>query len=197
MTSRRKLDSETKRAEFEATAVPLMKALYNAGRRLADGPEDAADLVQETYLRAYRTFDNFTPGTNCKAWLFTIMHSVYANEYHRRRRRGRTVSLDYDLEQRFQRYIEAPSDAEAAAATVAVWGVRVSPEVEGALKQLSPDFRAPVLLVDVEGLSYDEAAAVLRCPVGTVRSRLFRARRILFAALHDYATQAGFSGGDP
>lgn len=195
MTPARKLDSKTKRTEFEATAVPLMKAVYNAARRLTDGPEDAADLVQETFLRAYRTYENFTPGTNCKAWLFTIMYSVYINEYHRKQRRGPTVSLD-DLEERFQHYIAAPNDTDAAAATVAVWGIRVGPEVEGALKRLSPDFRAPVLLVDVEGLSYDEAAAVLNCPVGTVRSRLFRARRILFAALQEYAMQAGFSGGD-
>ncbi|HSE65941.1 MAG TPA: sigma factor, partial [Gemmatimonadales bacterium] len=69
MTSPRDLDSDAKRAKFEATAVPLMAVLYNAARRLADGPDDAADLVQETYLRAYRTFDSFQAGTNCKAWL--------------------------------------------------------------------------------------------------------------------------------
>ena len=194
MTSRRTLDTETKRAEFEATAVPLMKALYNAARRLTDGPEDAADVVQETYLRAYRTFESFTPGTNCKAWLFTIMYSVFINEYRRKQRRP-TVSLD-DLEQRFEGFLEAPNDTEAAAATVELRGIRVGAEVEGALKRLPPDFSAPVLLVDVEGFSYDEAAAVLRCPVGTVRSRLFRARRLLFAALQDYAGQAGFTRGN-
>ena len=195
MTPRRDLDIETKRAEFEAIALPCLQPLYNAARRLAHAPDDAEDLVQETYLRAYRTFENFTRGTNCKAWLFTIMYSVYINQYRRSQRRGPTVSL-YDLEERFQRYIETPNDAEVAAETVAAWGVRVGPEVEEALKRLPPDFRAPVILVDVEDLSYDEAAAVLRCPVGTVRSRLFRARRLLVAALRDYAAQAGFGRGN-
>ena len=188
----RKLDLESKRAEFEATAVPLLQPLYNAARRLADGPEDAADLVQETYLRAYRTFENFTPGTNCRAWLVTILYAVFINEYQRRQRRGPTLSLD-DLEGCFQRYLEAPEDAEHAAASMPAAGV--GPEVDAALRQLSPEFRGPVVLVDIEGLSYDEAAAVLGCPIGTVRSRLFRARRILFAVLQPYAVEVGFSRG--
>jgi len=195
MTPRRELDIEAKRAEFEATALALMQPLYNAARRLTDTPDDAADLVQETYLRAYRTFENFAPGTNARGWLFTIMYSVYINEYHRRQRRGPAVSLD-DLERRFREYASLPNDAEEAAATVAAWGARVGPEVEAALKGLPPDFRAPVLLVDVEGLSYEEAAAALGCPVGTVRSRLFRARRLLFGALREYAAQSGFTRGD-
>ncbi|HEV8600942.1 MAG TPA: sigma-70 family RNA polymerase sigma factor [Gemmatimonadales bacterium] len=188
----RKLDIESKRAEFEATAVPFLQPLYSAARRLADGPDDAADLVQETFLRAYRTFENFTPGTNCKAWLFTILYSVFINEYHRKERRGSTVSLD-ELERRFQRYLQAPDEAEPAGATESAGSV--GPEVDAALRQLPADFRAPVLLVDVEGLSYDEAAAVLGCPIGTVRSRLFRARRILFAALQQYAVKSGFTRG--
>ena len=194
MSHRQDPDIETKRAEFEATTVPMMKALYGAARRLTPVAEDAEDLVQETYARAYRTFDNFTPGTNCKAWLFTIMYSVFVNQYRKARRRGPTVSLD-DLEQRFQQYIEAPGDSADLATTVAAWGVRLAPEVKEAMERLSADFRAPVLLVDVEGLSYDEAAGVLGCPVGTVRSRLFRARRALFAMLHDYAAQSGLLRG--
>ncbi len=91
--------------------MPLMTTLYNTARRLAEDPDDAADLVQETYLRAYRTFENFRRGTNCKAWLLTIMYSVFINEYRRRKRRGPALSLD-DLEQRFQRYVEVESDAE-------------------------------------------------------------------------------------
>lgn len=194
MSHRQDPDIETKRAEFEAITVPMMKALYGAARRLTPVAEDAEDLVQETYARAYRAFDNFTPGTNCKAWLFTIMYSVFVNQYRKARRRGPTVSLD-DLEQRFQHYIEAPSDSADSVTTVAAWGVRLAPEVKEAMERLSADFRAPVLLVDVEGLSYDEAAGVLGCPVGTVRSRLFRARRALFAMLHDYAAQSGLLRG--
>jgi RNA polymerase sigma factor (sigma-70 family) len=188
----RKLDIESKRAEFEALALPLLEPLYHLARRLAEDSDDAADLVQETCLRAYRTFENFTPGTNARAWLFTILYSVYINDYRRRQRRGPTVSLE-DLEGRFQLYLEAPNAVEPVAATQPV--EKLGPEVDAALRQLSPEFRAPVVLVDVEGLSYDEAAAVLGCPVGTVRSRLFRARRLLFGALHHYAMQSGFSGG--
>jgi RNA polymerase sigma-70 factor (ECF subfamily) len=194
MTPRRTLDTDAKRAEFEATAVPLLTPLYNAARRLADGPDDAADLVQETYLRAYRTFESFRPETNCRAWLFTIMYSVFINEYRRRKRRGPALSLD-ELEERFQRYVAVAPDAEHVAATVAAWGVRMAPEVEAALRQLPPEFRAPVLLVDLDGFTYKEAAQVLQCPDGTVRSRLFRARRALWAALQDYATETGFLRG--
>ncbi len=194
MTPRRTLDTDAKRAEFEATALPLLTPLYNTARRLADGPDDAADLVQETYLRAYRTFESFRPGTNCRAWLLTILYSVFINEYRRRKRRGPALSLD-ELEARFQRYAEVPNDAEHAAATVVGWGVRMAPEVEAALRQLPPDFRAPVLLVDLEGFTYEEAARVVQCPVGTVRTRLFRARRALWAALQDYARETGFLRG--
>ena len=191
MTPKRDLDIETRRAEFEATALPYMGALYNTARRLTHGSDDAGDLVQETFLRAYRTFDNFTPGTNCRGWLLTIMYSVFINHYHKARRQLSTLSID-DLEGRFQRYLESSEDAGEAAATVDVRGLRMNPEVERALRELPEDFRAPVLFIDVEGLSYDEAAEVLRCPVGTIRSRLYRGRRLLFAALWDYAAAMGF-----
>lgn len=192
----RQPDIDRKRAEFEATALPCMTALYGTANRLTRGSDDAEDLVQETYLRAYRTFDNFTPGTNCKAWLLTIMYSVFINQYHKTRRQPPTVAID-DLEGRFQRYLESPDDPGEGAATVDVRGMRMNPEVEQALRQLPEEFRAPVLFVDVEGLSYDEAAKVIQCPVGTVRSRLYRARRLLFAALQDYAAAMGFKGGQP
>lgn len=194
MAPKRDLDIETRRAEFEATALPFMGALYNTARRLTHGSDDAGDLVQETFLRAYRTFDNFTPGTNCRGWLFTIMYSVFTNHYHKTRRQLPTISID-DLEQRFQRYLESSDDAGEAAATVEVRGLRMNPEIDVALQQLPEEFRAPVLFVDVEGLSYDEAAEVLGCPVGTIRSRLYRGRRLLFAALRDYAATMGFRGG--
>lgn len=191
MTPQRNLDSESRRAEFEATALPFLDAVFGTARRLTRGSDDAADLVQETYLRAYRTFDSFTPGTNCRGWLLTIMYSVFINHYHKLRRDPATVSID-DLEGRFQAYLESADDAGEAAATVAVAGVRMNPEVEHALRLLPEEFRAVVLFVDVEGLSYDEAAAALACPVGTVRSRLYRGRKLLFAALEGYAMTQGF-----
>jgi RNA polymerase sigma-70 factor (ECF subfamily) len=185
-----RLDNDARRAEFEAAALPHMSALYNAARRFTHGGDEAGDLVQETYLRAYRTFDNFTPGTNCRAWLLTIMYSVFVNLYHKQRR-APTVSID-DLEARFEQYLEASHHPSDAAETVEVRGNRMNPEVETALRQLPQEFQAVVLLVDVEGLSGDEAAAALQCPVGTIRSRLYRGRRLLYAALREYAATLGF-----
>ncbi|HSE66889.1 MAG TPA: sigma factor-like helix-turn-helix DNA-binding protein, partial [Gemmatimonadales bacterium] len=101
-----------------------------------------------------------------------------------------------DLEHRFQHHLEVTSDAEASAMTVAAWGARLSPEVDAALKQLTPEYRGPVVLIDLAGLSYDEAAGALQCPVGTVRSRLYRGRRALFAALQEYAAETGFFRGE-
>ncbi len=184
-------ESGAKREAFEAVAIPLMRALHNTALRLTQNPEDAADLVQETFLRAYRTFANFTPGTNCKAWLFTILYSIFVNQYRQAKRRPRMESVE-ELEERFHRFIQAPSDPALDITTVEGWGWRWSPEVERALRELPEEFRAPLLLVDVEGLSYEEAAAVLGCPVGTVGSRLFRARMSLFALLQGYAQQAGY-----
>jgi RNA polymerase sigma-70 factor (ECF subfamily) len=181
---------DPKRTRFEAVALPFLKALYGTALRLAGDPDDAADVVQESLLRAYRTFDNFRTGTNCKAWLFTILYSVHINRSHKARRERGNVSVD-DLEGRFERYLATPASAEAELGTVEAWGTRWQPEVENALRLLPETFRAPVLLVDVEGLSYDEAAGALGCPVGTVRSRLYRARRLLFAALHDFARETG------
>jgi RNA polymerase sigma-70 factor (ECF subfamily) len=162
-----------------------MRALYNTALRLTREPPDAADLVQETFLRAYRTFENFTPGSNCKAWLFSILYSIFTNQYHQARRRPRIESLE-ELEERFHQFAHAPEE---------VWEGRWSPEVERALAQLPEEFRAALLLIDVEGLSYEETASVLGCAVGTVGSRLFRGRKALFAMLRTYAHQAGYGRG--
>jgi RNA polymerase sigma-70 factor (ECF subfamily) len=196
MTPKRDLDSEAKQAEFEATALPFLATLYNTAHRLTRGSDDAGDLVQDTYLRAFRTFENFAPGTNCRAWLLTIMYSVFINHYHKSRRQPVTVSID-ELEDRFEQYLESSDDSSVASGLVdvgAMHAARMNPEVDTALRQLPDDFRLPVLFVDVEGLSYEEAAEVLRCPVGTIRSRLYRGRRLLFAALKEYATSMGFRG---
>jgi RNA polymerase sigma-70 factor (ECF subfamily) len=184
----------SKRELFEATAIPFMRALHNTALRLTHDPQDAADLVQETFLRAYRTFASFTPGSNCKAWLFTILYSIFINQYHQAKRRPRMESVE-ELEERFHHFVQAPGDPASDITTVEGWGWRWSPEVERALRQLPEDFRVPLLLVDVEGLSYEEAASVLRCPVGTVGSRLYRGRMALFAMLQEYAHQTGYGKG--
>lgn len=183
-----------KREAFEAEAIPFTRALYNTALRLTQDPHDAADLVQETFLRAYRTFENFVAGTNCKAWLLTILYSIFVNQYRQTKRRPRIDSLD-ELEERFHQFAQTRPGPEFDIAMVEGWGSRWSPEVERALRQLPEDFRAALLLVDVEGLSYQEAASVLGCAVGTVGSRLYRGRMGLFALLRDYASQAGYGKG--
>ena len=176
-----------RRAEFEATALPVASALYRTAMRFTRRPEDASDAVQETMLRAYRTFHSFQPGTNVKAWLFTILYSILTNDWRRRRRAPEEISLEV-VEERFASALRA-SGADAERALLQRLGA--TPEIDSALQELPEEFRAAVLLVDVDELSYEEAALVLECPVGTLRSRLHRARKLLFAALQEYARRAG------
>lgn len=177
-----------KRADFESVALPLMGVLYRTALSLTRQPEDASDVVQETFLRAYRTFDNFRAGTNARSWLFTILYSVFTNRRKKARREEANVAID-ELEAKywqFATYAGPPPDE------VGLEHVK-SAEVEAALTALPETFRSAVLMVDVNELSYDEAAAVLECPVGTLRSRLFRARRLLSASLIDYARRQGYT----
>lgn len=179
---------DNSRSQFEAVALPLMPSLYSAAWRLVHNEQDAADLVQDTYLRAFRTFKNFRPGTNCKAWLFTILYSIFINRYHQQRRRPNTMALD--------ELGDVVADPLAHAEFARLLNDRgmqwEDAQVSTALKRLPEEFRLAVLLVDVEGLTYEEAAAALQCPVGTVRSRLARARRALFDSLYEYARDRGF-----
>jgi RNA polymerase sigma-70 factor, ECF subfamily len=177
--------AEEKRRRFEETALPFLRAIHSVAWRLTHDAEEARDLVQETCLRAYRTFEGFRAGTNCKAWLLTILYSIFVNRYRKKRRQPRTISIE-ELEKQFPTRVEsAPSDRLSDR----LWSDR---EVEEALAALPEDFRSAVLLVDVGELTYEEAAAALACPVGTVRSRLFRARKALFVSLQDYARRAGY-----
>jgi RNA polymerase sigma-70 factor (ECF subfamily) len=175
-----------RRADFERIALPVAPSLYRTARRLVPRFEDASDLVQETFLRAYRTFDSFQEGTNAKAWLFTILYSILSNRWRRDSRLPDEVSLD-DVERRFDAAIAVAADAERVLLTT----LGASPEVEEALRQLPDAYRAAVLMVDVEDMTYEEAASALECPVGTVRSRLARGRKLLFLALFDYARRIG------
>lgn len=167
------------RTEFEQLVLPVLPMLHRTARRLTRRPEDASDLVQETCLRAYRTFANFHPGTSEKAWLFTILYSVRANAWHREKGRQWDVSID-DIEEQFA----APAgDGGQDPELALLRRIDASPHLEAALAELPEPFRAAGLLVDVEELSYEQAAAALGCPVGTLRSRLFRARKQLLGAL--------------
>lgn len=179
-------ESQMTAARFERAALPFMGVLYHKALVLTRRPEDAGDLVQETFLRAFRNFSSFTEGTNCKAWLFTIQYSIFVNKYRKAQREPELLSID-EMDESFQRAISDPAWENDFAALD--WK---EPEVDDALGKLPEGFRAAVLLVDVEELSYEEAAGVLACPIGTLRSRLARARRMLFVELRDYARTKGF-----
>lgn len=176
-----------RRASFESVALPHAPALLRTARRNTPQPDDASDVVQETFLRAYRTFDSFQHGTNAKAWLFTILYSILANRWQRAYRRPEELSAD-DVEARFGLALasKAPDPEHAL-----LDRLDASAEIEAALRGLPEAYRAAVLLVDVEELTYEEAATVLACPVGTVRSRLARGRKALFVALREYVNRTG------
>lgn len=162
--------ADDRRAAFEATCIPFMRTLYAVAVRLTRKPEDASDVVQETLLRAYRAFGSFRPGSNARAWLLKILHTVFLNRNRKERRSARWLPLD-QIEDRLP----------AAAAPTA--GVPTAAELEWALRSLPEPFRAAIIMVDVEGLTYEEAAEALACPVGTLRSRLHRARAMMLAQL--------------
>jgi len=153
---------------------------------------DVEDLVQEALLRAYRTFESYQPGTNARAWLLTILHSVFVNRLRRWRREPQPCPDD-ELEYWAEREWEGEDWEKPLleAATTGSWGT--GPTVEAALRGLPDEFREVALLVDVEELTYAEAAHALGCPVGTVRSRLHRARRLLASELCGYAARQGYA----
>jgi len=174
-----------RRDRFEALALPLSAALFGFAFRLLHDRDRAADLVQDAFLRAYRTFDSFRPGSSAKAWLFQIVYSVFVNDYHKQRRRPLVESMD-ELEQRYQRTLDIP-DWEACRAVLENPALERRPgEVARAVAALPEAYRDALLLVDVEELSYEEAAEVQGCPVGTLRSRLHRARKRLAVELQDH-----------
>lgn len=179
--------ADDRRARFDAEAVVHLRIVYNAALRLTRDPERARDLTQESMLRAFRAFDTYQPGTNARAWLLKVVYSVFVNQYHRERRTPATESIEaLEMQHGFEPV--APATPSPDPWQPEGW---TEPVVREALDRLPDDFRTAVLLVDVEELSYEEAATVMDCPVGTVRSRLFRARRLLAAALTDLARAQG------
>jgi RNA polymerase sigma-70 factor, ECF subfamily len=180
---------EDRRAGFEREALVHLDTLYRVALRLAGSAADAEDLVQETMLRAYRAWDRFTPGTNAKGWLLTILRHLFINEYRRRRRHPETV--DVDTIEPFAVF----EDIQETDPQGAFFDRIVDDEVLRAVDQLPEAFREAVMLSDVEGLSYEEIAKVMEVPVGTVKSRLFRGRRMLQGKLYDYAVSMGYIKG--
>jgi RNA polymerase sigma-70 factor (ECF subfamily) len=177
---------EDRRASFEREALVHLDTLYRVALRLSGNAADAEDLVQETVLRAYRSWDRYTPGTNAKGWLLTILRHLFINEYRRKRRHPETVNVD-TIEP-----FAVFEDIQEEDPQGAFFDRIVDDEVLRAVDELPEAFREAVTLSDVEGLSYEEIAKVLEVPVGTVKSRLFRGRRLLQAKLYDYAVSMGY-----
>jgi RNA polymerase sigma-70 factor (ECF subfamily) len=180
-------------AAFNATALPHLPAVARVARALAANEADADDLVQETFLRAMRHWDTFVPGTDCRRWLATICRNVHFASYAKAKRE--TAVDDADLEALAS--VQVHRDARALGLDGLFERTDLGPAIVSAIASLEPDFRAVETLVDVEGFSYEDAAGVLGIPVGTVRSRLFRARRQLQQLLVAHARDAGFAPSDP
>ena len=181
------------RREFEREALPHAGALYGTALRLTRNERDAEDLVQDTLLRAYQYFGKFEPGTNCKAWLFKVLTNLFINRYHAKRRdQQMLLSAAAAADETATHDIVSHEVSHAARDPESAVAARVlSGDVVRALEALPPEFRLPVLLCDVEDFSYKEIAEIMECPVGTVMSRLFRARRLLQRSLHEYAVEQG------
>src|SRR5439155_2046516 len=176
-------------ARFEAEALPLLPGLYSAAFRLTRNASDAEDLVQETYLRAYRGFHQFQPGTNLKAWLYRILMNTFINSYRKRQREPQTISED-EIEDWYLYSRMARGGAEPSAEATVIESLP-DEDVQDALANLPEQFREAVMLADVEGFSYKEIAEIMGVPIGTVMSRLHRGRKALEKALWDKVRERG------
>ena len=177
-------------SDFEREALPHLPALYAAALRMTRHEKDAEDLVQDALVRAYRFFDTFEAGTNCKAWLFRILTNVFCNRYREREREHEIMNEAEASPANVEQFL-AGAGADAADAETALLGHMVSGDVEKALAALPPDFRTAVILADLEDFSYKEIAGIMECPAGTVMSRLYRGRKMLQQQLYQYAVEQG------
>jgi RNA polymerase sigma-70 factor (ECF subfamily) len=181
-------------ADFAEQAMEHMPSLYSAALRMTRNPADAEDLVQETYLRAYKGFGGYTEGTNLKAWLYRILTNTFINRYRAKKRRPEETDFD-DVED-FYLYRRMGGLEEARANRSAedeLMDLFPEAEVKQAVEALPENFRLPVLLADVEGFSYKEIAEILEIPIGTVMSRLHRGRKALQKALYEFAAERGLA----
>lgn len=189
--SRPDLAGDLRKAGFLEEALPRLDAVYRFALRLSAGDSDEAqDLAQETFLRAYRSWEAYTPGTNVQAWLFTICRNLFLRERERRGRRETPASrLELDVGEVAESVAlsETPPDPAQR-----FFDSFIDEEVLAAVDGLPDDFREAVVLSDLEGLSYGEVAEVLNVPLGTVKSRLYRGRRLLQKQLFEYAREMGY-----
>jgi RNA polymerase sigma-70 factor (ECF subfamily) len=178
--------------------MPYLDALYNTAYRMTRNAEDAEDLVQETYLKGYKYHDKFEQGTNLKAWLFKIMKNTFINSY--RKAQQAPPSSDFaDIEESFESRVSDDATRQIKNPEDELLETVLDEDVQKAIDTLPQDYRMVVLLADLEGFSYKEISDILEIPVGTVMSRLYRGRKLLEAAMLDYAREHGYlrSGEQP
>ena len=190
------MDASDRARSFEEEAIPHLDAVYRFALRLTGSVDRAEDLVQETFLRAYRAWDQYTPGTQCKSWLFTICRNVFLRQRERGQRHGEIVAENVAKEGVGGTGVSVANPVWAAAASTDPEGqffsAIVDEEVLRRVDELPEEYRTAVILSDLEGLSYGEMADLMEVPVGTVKSRLFRGRRRLQKELYDYAIEMGY-----
>jgi RNA polymerase sigma-70 factor, ECF subfamily len=190
---RPKPDAVPRSAVFADEALPHMESVYRYALRLARGREDQADdLVQDTFLQAFRAWHTYTPGTNCRAWLFTICRNRFLRGEERRGRRPEVTGSDIEADVEAMAATAVFSEVAAADPEQEFFGSFVDEQVMAAVDGLPDPFREIVVLSDIEGLSYPELSEVLGVPTGTVKSRLFRGRRLLQQSLYEYALEMGY-----
>ena len=185
--------SPKERKAYEEEAVAHIDALYGTALRLTKSESDAEDLIQETMLKAFRYFDKYENGTNCKAWLFKIMHNTFINRYRKKQKRKEYL-IDDDYRP-LQERAEAPEHTpfhEDFDSEEQLYFKMFGDEVKEALEQVPVDFRMVVLLADLQDFAYKEIAEIMDCPIGTVMSRLYRGRRMLQDQLTEYAKAEGY-----
>jgi RNA polymerase sigma-70 factor (ECF subfamily) len=182
-------------ANFERDAMQYAPQLFSAALRMTRNAADAEDVVQETFLKAYRAYHTFQEGTNLKAWLYRILTNTYINRYRKKARRPSEVDFgEVEDLYLYKRLGAGEVGGAARSAEEEVLESFVEADVKAAVEELPEHFRMPVLLADVEGFSYKEIAEILDVPIGTVMSRLHRGRKALEKALWSFAEQRGLAG---
>ncbi|MDQ7064118.1 MAG: sigma-70 family RNA polymerase sigma factor [candidate division KSB1 bacterium] len=191
MLMKRKSRDEIKR-EFESLAFEYMDQLFSTALRLTKNPLDAEDLLQDTYLRAYRFFNKFAPGTNFKAWIFKILTNTFINRYRKKQREPQKVEFDKVEFAYSDDDDKSENRAHQETIDYQVYEELFDDKIKDALDRLAEDFRIVVILCDIHGFSYKEIAEIVDVPIGTVMSRLSRGRKQLQKFLEEYAIQEGY-----